>query len=128
MITRIIYIVINYAYSNMVSARGISVSAYCISTVMNYVFRIQHSDMSSFYGNSYQYVMYKLFIFLSMHYNIRTKLFVDIVAADYPQNVYRFLLSHNLFSLAYNIRLLFSLLVHNNSLLCSITSLFPAAN
>lgn len=107
---------------------SISAACYSICSVMNYIFRIQHSDSYYFYSYSHQYVIYKLCIFFSMHYNIRTRLFVDIVASDYPQNIYRFLISYNLFSIAYNIRFLFSLLVDDNSHFCTITTLFPSAN
>jgi hypothetical protein len=109
-------------------ARNINASAYSICTVMNYVFRIQHSDMYYFYSYSHQYVLYKLCIFFFLHYNLRTKLFVDIVAADYPQNIYRFFLLYNIFSLLYNIRFLFAILIHNKSLLSTLTTLFPSAN
>lgn len=63
-----------------------------------------------------------------MHYNVRAKMFIDLVASDYPHNLSRFLLSYNLLSISYNIRFFLSFFVHNNSLLCSITTLFQAAN
>lgn len=107
---------------------NISISDYCLSIVMDYIFRIQNSDTYYFYSYSHQYIMYKLCIFLYMHYNIRTKLFVDIVAADYPQHKYRFFLSYNLFSICYNIRFFFLFFIQSNALLCSVTTLFPAAN
>jgi NADH-quinone oxidoreductase subunit C len=108
--------------------RNISAADYGISLATNYIFRIQHSDSYYYYSYSHQYVIYKLCIFCSMHYNVITKMFVDLVASDYPQNISRFLLSYNLLSISYNIRFFFSFFVHNNSLLCSITTLFQAAN
>jgi NADH:ubiquinone oxidoreductase subunit C len=63
-----------------------------------------------------------------MHYNIKTNLFVDIVASDFTQHMYRFFISYNLFSLLYNVRVFISFIVHNAAELCSVTKLFPSAN
>ena len=77
---------------------------------------------------STQQCLYKMLLFLFMHYNTRTVLFVDITAADFPSNVHRFFLSYNVYSIAYNIRVLFSFVLFNKDMLYSITKLFPSAN
>lgn len=87
-----------------------------------------HSTSTSLYCYSAQSYLYKMVLFLFFHYNTRTVLFVDITAADFPSNVNRFFLSYNVYSVIYNIRVLFSFVLFNKDLLYSITNVFPSAN
>lgn len=83
---------------------------------------------NSFYINSEQGYLYRCLLFFYYHYNIRALLFIDIVSSDFPQNISRFFLSYNIYSILYNIRLLFSFFLYEACLLFSITTLFPSAN
>jgi NADH:ubiquinone oxidoreductase subunit C len=83
---------------------------------------------NALYIDSDQSYLYRLCLILYFHYNIKTILFVDISASDFPQNRARFFLSYNLYSISYNIRILFSFLINNNHVLNSIINIFPSAN
>jgi NADH:ubiquinone oxidoreductase subunit C len=103
-------------------------SFYLLAVAANSFFEIQRRDMVSFYCYSAQCFVYKMLVFLFFHYNTRAVLFVDITAADFPSNANRFFLSYNVYSVVYNVRVLFSFVLFNKDLLYSITTLFPSAN
>ena len=102
--------------------------AYLFAVAANSVFEVQSRENSAFYCYSAQYYLYKMLVFFFYHYNIRTVLFVDIIAADFPSNRDRFFLSYNVYSINYNIRMLFSFILINKATLYSITNFFPSAN
>lgn len=103
-------------------------SAYLFAVAANNIFEIQSRDDVSLYCSSAQYYLYKTILFFSLHYNIRANLFVDLTAADFPSNTSRFFLSYNVYSIHYNLRILFSFVLFNKSLLYSITNVFPSSN
>lgn len=107
---------------------NVSLVHYCLAAIPNSIFRIQCRDECHFYSYSHQHALYNVCLFYAYHHNIRAKLFIDLVASDYLHNRYRFVLSYNLFSISYSIRMLLSFVVRDPSSLYSLTKLYPAIN
>jgi NADH dehydrogenase (ubiquinone) Fe-S protein 3 len=112
----------------MALERDVSSAEYLLAVVPNSMFRIQCRDEYYIYSYSHQHALYKVCLSISKHYNIRAKLFVDLVASDFLHNRSRFVLSYNILSTAYNVRILPSFVVQNTATLRSLVKQFPSIN
>jgi NADH:ubiquinone oxidoreductase subunit C len=106
----------------------LDIGTYLISIASKSVYKVQCRDSVSWYCYSAVSSAYGMCLMLRYHYNTRSIMLSDIFASDYIGCNMRFLISYNVYSLLYNIRLLLSVFINDLESIMSLTSIYPCAN
>lgn len=109
----------------MVDSIDVRLDQYMPSTMPRSVYKVQCRDSMSLYCYSAQSELSAMCLFMRYHYNIRTLLLSDVMAVDYLGNRLRFLISYNLYSIIYNIRILYAISIKEFDNVVSVTNVFP---
>jgi len=85
---------------------------YILNMLIKYIFKAVQQQY--LYVISDLYYLKQIIFVLNKHYNFYYKTFVDLVAVDFPDKMYRFCLSYNLLSYLYGNRIFIKNIVYHN--------------
>jgi NADH:ubiquinone oxidoreductase subunit C len=99
---------------------------YILNMLIKYIFKAVQQQY--LYVVSDLYYLKQIIFVLNKHYNFNYKTFVDLVAVDFPDKMYRFCLSYNLLSYLYGNRIFIKNIVYHNLWTYSLIDYVPSCN